>query len=73
MKNLIYALIIFPVIAFSHDYEFTDKYGRITGYGDIEGDKIVIKDKYGRKNSYIEDDEVQDVFGNTTSYIKKKD
>ena len=52
MKKYIWLLLIIPLNAISHDYEFKNKYGEVTSYADVDCDQIVIKDKYGKIIGY---------------------
>ena len=70
----IFTCLILSNNVFSYDAVIKDKYGRVTGYMDKDGDKIYVVDKYGRRGDYIESDgTIKDEYGRTKGKIEKKD
>jgi len=58
----------------AYDAVVKDKYGRVTGYLDQDGDKTYRVDKYGRRGDYVESDgDIKDKYGRTKGKIEKKD
>jgi len=56
----------------AYDAKIKDKYGRVTGYIDKDGDKTYIVDKYGKRGDFIESDgTIKDQYGRTKAKIEK--
>ena len=78
MKQVFLVLLIFGFFlsnySLAYDAVIKDKYGRVTGYLDQNGDKTYTVDKYGRRGDYIESDgDIKDKYGRTKGRIEKKD
>jgi len=77
MKNILYLLLFISASAWSHDYTFKDKYGRVVGYADIDSGRLIIKNKYGRIKDVLLTDEpcdnltIKDKYGKVRGYIDK--
>ena len=52
---IIIIILTFFIPVRAHDIVVKDKYGRVTGYADVQKDKVVVKDKYGRVTGTIEE------------------
>jgi len=72
---LIFIITLFySITVFAYDYVVKDKYGKVTGYMDKQGDRTYMIDKYGRRGDYIESDgTIKDKFGRKKGKINKKD
>ena len=76
MKTISIILLLFSVTlmnnTLSYDGKIKDKYGRVTGYLDQDGDKIYIVDKYGKRGDFIESDgTIKDKHGRKKGKIEK--
>ena len=59
---------------FSYDGVIKDKYGKVTGYLDKDGDKTYVVNKYGKRGDFIEEDgDIKDKYGRTKGKIERDD
>ena len=57
---------------FAYDAVIKDKYGKVTGYMDQDGDKTYIVDKYGKRGDFIESNgNIKDKYGKIKGKIDK--
>jgi len=74
MKNLLFGLLLMPLITFSHEYEYTDSRGRVVERYLVKDDIIKIKDNRGRTTGYIKDENLYNNRGRKQgTFIKKND
>lgn len=64
-------LILLVSNSYAYDYKVKDNRGRTIGYLNKDDKVIDIIDLRGRKNGYIEEDEIKDKYGNTNYYIEE--
>jgi hypothetical protein len=71
--QIIILLLTLSTPSYAYDGKIKDKYGRVSGYLDKDGDKTYIVNKYGKRGDYIESDgTVKDKYGKVKGKIEEK-